>query len=185
MLTDEELTTRLRAALRDSVPEMTYTGPVPQVRGRGGLAATSVLAAATALVLTPAALERDQSPSPQPVPSARPDAHQSAPLGHTVIRTLDFAGLHLSYAEVDGLPGPLYLVGGPDLSLPADAKKVDLDFPGDIDVWFVDDPASGDPQLYVLPSDSSTLFGLYGPGWTREQLIDLLEHPMAAQRGED
>jgi hypothetical protein len=28
------------------------------------------------------------------------------------------------------------------------------------------------------------LYGLYGPGWTRQQLINLLEHPAAAQRGQ-
>jgi hypothetical protein len=185
MLTDEELTTRLEAALRDSVPEMTYAGPVPRVRRRGGLAATSVLAAATALALTPAALERGQSPSPQAVPSARPGAHHSAPPGHTVIHTLNFAGLHLTYAEVDGLPGPLYMFIGPDVSLPADAEKVDLDTAGDVEVWFVDDPASGEPQVYVRQPDSSMLFGLYGQGWSRQQLITLLEHPEAAQRGQN
>ncbi len=33
MLTDEELTTRLSAALHDGAPELTYAGPVPRVRG--------------------------------------------------------------------------------------------------------------------------------------------------------
>ena len=185
MLTDEELTTRLGAALRDSVPEMTYTGPVPRVRRRGGLAATSVLVAATGIALTPAVLERGESPLPQAEPSARPGANHSALPGHTVIRTLDFAGLHLTYAEVDGRPGPLYFVIGPDLNLPADAEKADLDTPGDFDVWFADDSASGEPQVFVRPPDSSMLFGLYGAGWSRQQLTHLLEHPAAAQRGQD
>jgi hypothetical protein len=96
MLTDQELTRRLGAALRDSVPEMTYAGPVPRVRARGGLAVTSVLAAAAALALTPAALERAESPSAQSGPSTTPGAHQSSPPGNTVIRTLDFGGLHLT-----------------------------------------------------------------------------------------
>jgi hypothetical protein len=78
------------------------------------------------------------------------------------------------------MPGPLYR----DLSLPADARKVDLDTPGDVEVWFVEDSASGEPQAYVRPADSSMLYGLYGPGWTRQQLINLLEHPAAAQRGQ-
>ena len=185
MLTDEELTRRLEAALRDSVPEMTYTGPVPRVRARGGLAGTSVLAAAAAMALTPAALERGESPSQQSGPSTTLGAHHSSPPGNTVIRTLDFAGLHLTYAEVHGMPGPLYLVIGHNLSLPADAQKVDLDTPGDVEVWFVEDPASGEPQAYVRPADSSMLYGLYGPGWTRQQLIYLLEHPAAAQGGQD
>jgi hypothetical protein len=68
---------------------------------------------------------------------------------------------------------------------PADAEKLDLDTPGDVDVWFVDGSAPGDPQVYVRSPDSSMLFGMYGPGWTREQLIYLFEHPLAAQRGQD
>ena len=55
MLTDEELSTRLSTAFHESIPDLTYAGAVPQVRTRGtGLAATSVLAAAAALALTPA-----------------------------------------------------------------------------------------------------------------------------------
>jgi len=181
MLTDEELARRLRAALRDGVPEMTYAGRVPQVRRRGGLAATSVLVGATALTLAPAAFERGETPSPQADPSASPGAQHSASPGHTVIRTLDFGGLHLTYAVVDGLPGPLYLVVGDDLTPPTDAERLDLDTPGDVEVWFVSDPASGEPQLYVRPRDSSQFFGIYGQGWTREQLVYLLEHPLEAQ----
>ena len=35
MLTDEELTTRLSAAFHESLPELTYAGPVPHVRRHG------------------------------------------------------------------------------------------------------------------------------------------------------
>ena len=139
-----------------------------------------MLVGATALALAPAALDRGETPSPLAEPSASPGAQRSASPGHTVIRTLDFGGLHLTYAEVDGMPGPLYLVVGDDLTPPADAEKLDLDTPG-VDAWFVADPASGEPQLYVKPRDSSQLFGIYGQGWTREQLVYLLEHPLEAQ----
>ena len=135
--------------------------------------------------LTPAVLETVESPLPQAEPSAHPGAHHSAQPGHTLIRTLDFAGLHLTHAEVDGRPGPLYFVIGPDLSLPAEAEKADLDTPRNVDVWFVDDAASGEPQVFVRPPDSSMLFGLSGAGWTRQQLTHLLEHPAAAKRGQD
>ncbi len=139
-----------------------------------------MLVGATALALAPAALDRGETPSPLAEPSASPGAQRSASPGHTVIRTLDFGGLHLTYAEVDGMPGPLYLVVGDDLTPPADAEKLDLDTPG-VDAWFVADPASGEPQLYVKPRDSSRFFGIYGQGWTREQLVYLLEHPLEAQ----
>lgn len=185
MLTDEELTTRLAVALRDSVPEMTYAGRVPQVRRRGGgLAAASVVAAATTVALVPAALDHAKSPSPGASPSSPPGARTATP-PHRVLHTLDFAGLRLTYAEVVGERGLLYFVVGPDLGLPAGAEKVDVDTPGNLDVWFVDDSAAGEPQLYARSPDSSMLFGLYGEGWTREQLIFLLEHPTAAQRGQD
>ena len=88
MLTDEELTRRLSAAFHEGVPELTYAGTVPQVRRRGtGLAATSVLAAAAALVLTPAALQRGADRPPSSVPSADPGVHDTGLQGHTVIRT--------------------------------------------------------------------------------------------------
>jgi hypothetical protein len=183
MLTDEELTRRLSAAFHEGVPELTYAGTAPQVRRRGtGLAATSVLAAAAALVLTPAALQRGADRPPSSVPSADPGVHDTGPQGHTVIRTVDLGGLHLTYAQMDAM-GPLYFTVGPDLSLPPDAEKADIDAAGNADVWFVDNPPSGEPQAYVKPKDSSMLYGLLAPGWTREQLIDLFEHPVAVQQG--
>jgi len=182
MLTDEELTTRLRAALRDSVPEMAYAGPMPRVRRRAGLAATSVLAAAAALALVPAVLDQRDGTSSPVEPGASPGMGPSVQEGHTVVRTLDLGGVRLTYAEVDGMPGDLYFVLGPDLSLPADAEKVDIDFPGD--VWFAHASSGDEPQVYVRPGDSSMLFGLLAPGWTRQQLVDLLEHPAQVQRGQ-
>jgi hypothetical protein len=181
MLTDEELTTRLGAALRDSVPEMAYAGPMPRVRRRAGLAATSVLAAGAALALVPAALEWSDGTSSPTAPGIGPGTGHSLQQGHTVIRTLDLGGVRLAYADVDGMPGELYFVVGPDLSVPPDAEKVAVDFPGD--VWFVHAATGDEPQVYVRPGDSSMLFGLLAPGWTRQQLIDLLEHPVKVQRG--
>jgi hypothetical protein len=174
MLTDDELTARLTTALEESVPDLTYTGRLPRVRRTGTLATTSVLAAATALALAPHALQRGPEPVPQGVPSVRPGGQAPTRAGHTVIRTLEVAGLRLSYASVDGSPGPLYFVLGPATGVPAGAEQVDVGMP--VDVWFVDDPAPGDPQVLIRPHDSSTLYGLLAPGWTRQQLLNLLEH---------
>jgi hypothetical protein len=198
MLTDEELTRRLSTAFHEHVPELTYAGPVPQVRRGGtGLATTSALAAAAALAVTPAALQRDGSGSHHAAPSARPHAHHSPGPGRTVTRTLELGGLTLSFASADGDPGPLFFVIDPDATLPGHAQQLDVDLPGDVDVWYVPDAASGEPQVYVeshggCPDTEAGcadtvvtpihLFGILAPGWTRDQLIDLFEHPVETQR---
>lgn len=196
MLTDDELTTRLGAAFRENVPDLEYDGPVPRVRHHGALATTTVLSAAVALALAPVALQqgRDRAPhaAPSPVPSSVPDSHRPHPTGPSTTHTLDVGGLRLTYASVDGKPAQLYFVGGPDLSLPADAEKLDVGL--SVDVWYVADPASGDPDLYVRPRGgcpdtqdgcppgyTPPLYGVLAPGWTRQQLVDLVEHPVEAQ----
>jgi hypothetical protein len=198
MLTDDELTRRLGAAFRGTVPEMEYGGRVPHVRHHGGLATTSVLAAGVALALAPAlapiALEQGPDRTPGAVPGLRPDIRPSGPAGRTVTHTVDFGGLRLTYASVDGKPGPLYFVGGPDLRVPAGAEKLDLDLP--VDAWYVPDAADGEPALYIRhrggcpdtqegcpPGYMPPLYGLLATGWTREQLVGLLEHPVEAQGG--
>jgi hypothetical protein len=193
MLTDDELTTRLGAAFRDTADRMEYAGRVPQVGHHVGLATTSVLAAAAALALVPVAVQQGQVRTPHAVPSVRPDTHRPPPTGRTTIHTVDFGTLRLTYASVDGLPGPLYFVGGPDLRVPADAEKLDLGLR--VDVWYEPDAADGDPDLYLRPRGgcpdtqegcppgaSPPLYGMLAAGWTREQLVALLEHPVEAQR---
>jgi hypothetical protein len=153
-----------------------------------------VLAAAAALALVPSAVQQGRERVPDAVPSQRPSSHQSGRADRTVTHTVSFAGLRLTYASVDGMPGPLYLVGGPDLSLPAGAEKLDLDLR--VDVWYVADPAEGQPDLYTrarggcpdtvegcTPGYTPQLYGLLAPGWTREQLIRLMEHPVEMQGG--
>jgi hypothetical protein len=197
MLTDEELTTRLSAAFHESLPELTYAGPVPHVRRHGtGLVATSALAVAATLVLVPAALQQNDGRVPDAVPSDGPTSGGASPSGHRVVRTLDIAGLHLSFATTNGDPGPLYAVLGNDLKVPEDAEKVDVDTPGQY--WFAKNPASGEPQVYVghrLCPDTTAgcdgqeprleIYGILAPGWTRAQLMQLLDHPVATQRGVD
>jgi hypothetical protein len=193
MLTDEELTARLSAAFHESLPELTYAAPVPHVRRHGtGLAATSALAVAATLVLVPAALQQNDVRAPD----ATPSAPVTSPWGHRVVRTLDIAGLHLSFATTNGDPGPLYAVLGDDLKVPDDAEKVDVDTPGEY--WLAKNPASGEPQVYVghrLCPDTTAgcdgqaprleIYGILAPGWTRAQLMQLLEHPVATQSGVD
>jgi hypothetical protein len=193
MLTDEELTTRLRAAFHETVPELTYAGPVPQVRrGHTGLVATSALAAAAALVLTPAALQRGDDRPSRGVPSATPGAHRSSPAQHGRVYTFDLGGFRLSFASDEGDPDDVYFYLGPDLTVPSDAEKLDLGLP--YDVWYVDNPASGQPQIYVghrtCPDTAEgcngeppqlEIFGILAPGWTKDQLVYLIEHPLYDQ----
>src|SRR5262245_3148485 len=147
MLTDEELTTRLSAAFHESVPELTYAGPVPQVRrNHTGLMATSALAAAAALVLMPAALQRGEDGASRLAPSANPGEHESSSAGRHVY-TLDLGGVRRSFASSADDPGDIYFMFGPDMTLPPDVEKLDLGLP--YDVWLVDNPASGQPQIYI------------------------------------
>jgi hypothetical protein len=101
---------------------------VPHVHHRRGLAATSVLAGATALALAPAALQQTQDRAPDAVPSARPGVHHSPPAGPSVTHTLDVAGLHLTYAATAGRSGLVFEIGNV-IGLPPDAQKVDVDVP--------------------------------------------------------
>jgi hypothetical protein len=178
MLTDDELTTRLRDAFHESAPDLRYGGRVPHVRRTGGLAAASVLAAATAVALAPAALEREQAAPPHTVPSP---ARTTAPQ-HSVVRTLRLGALRFAYASTNGSGDLLYLVVGSGHGVPPDAEKADIDAAGHAEVWFAHDPADGEPQVYVRPQGSSLVYGILAPGWTREQLTFMLQHPVAAQR---
>jgi hypothetical protein len=193
MLTDEELTTRLSAAFQDTVPELTYAGPVPQVRrGGSGLVATSALAAVAAVILAPSALERDTARSPDALRNPGATTGPS-PSRHRVVRTLDLGGIHLSFATTGADPGPLYAVLGADMRVPDDAEKVEIGTPGEY--WFAKNPASGEPQVYIghrLCPDTTAgcdgrppkleIYGILAPGWTRDQLMQLLEHPVSTER---
>jgi hypothetical protein len=175
MLTDEELTARLSAAFARSVPELEYAGAVPRVRHRGGLAATSVLAATAALALAPAALQHDRSDDPVAVPSRAGHAPSSGhTLTHTVTHTLDLGSLHLTYATTSGQSGLFFMLGPGGVPVPPDAHEVDLGIPAQ--VWFASDPGPHEPQVYVEPAGSTSTYGLLGQGWTRQEFIDLLQH---------
>jgi len=196
MLTDDELTTRLEAAFRETVAELEYGGVVPHVRHRGGLATTSVLAAAAAtaaVALAPTALQQGQDRTPDAMPSLRPDTRHSQPAGPTITHTVDFGSLRLTYASVNGIPGPLYFTAGPHLRLPAGAEKLNLRLP--VDVWYAPNAAAGQPDAYTRPRGGCPdtvegctpgyrppLIGLLARGWTKEQLMDLFEHPVQTQR---
>jgi hypothetical protein len=63
-----------------------------------------------------------------------------------------------------------------------------------VDVYFVDHPASGEPQVYVesqscpdtndpCPTPPPThVYGILAVGWSRQQLMEFLEHPVRTER---
>ena len=123
--------------------------------------------------------------------SASPGEHESSSAGRHVY-TLDLGGVRLSFASSADDPGDIYFMFGPDMTLPPDVEKLDLGLP--YDVWLVDNPASGQPQIYighrVCPDTEEgcngqppplELYGILAPGWTRDQLIYLVEHPLYSQ----
>jgi hypothetical protein len=177
MLTDEELTERLGRAFRASTQELEYSGRVPRVRRVGGGTVGSVLAVTTtALALTPAALQHGADSPAGTVSDGRAGTPHATAGGRHVVHTFDLGPLRLTYATVTDEQGDLFLVG-PDLTPPPDAEKVDLDIPAD--VWFAAHPTGDDPQVYIRPSPTSDTYGIVARGWTRQQLIHLLEHPTA------
>ena len=145
MLTDEELTTRLSAAFHEACPKLTYAGPVPHVAGAAPGSPRPPPWPSPDMVLVPAALaERPSGPRRRTERWAHLGKRESS--GHRVVRTLDIAGLHLSFATTKGDPGPVYAVLGDNLEVPEDAEKVDVNTPGQY--WFREKPPSGEPQVY-------------------------------------
>jgi hypothetical protein len=187
MLTDEELGTRLTVAFHEGTAGLSYAGPVPQVRrSRAGLVATSAMAAAAAVALVPTALGHDDGRAPSSAPTS---SATDASSGDRIGRALGIPGLDLTHASAAGAPDLLYAALGSDLRVPDDAEKVDLGLP--VDVYFAKNPAEGEPQVYLVshscpdtddpcPTPPPThVAGILAPGWSRAQLIDFLQHPMA------
>jgi hypothetical protein len=96
--------------------------------------------------------------------SYRPTAHGGA----TGIR-LAVPGDH------DGSPGELY--ARLSTTLPKDARPVPLSGT-DAKAWTGKDPATGANALFVKAStgNGGRLFSVVAPGWTTDQLVDLLKH---------
>ncbi|GAB3200279.1 hypothetical protein GCM10027062_19280 [Nocardioides hungaricus] len=172
MLTDDDLTTELRAAFRDTTTDLRYAGRVPTPRNRLAvgvpLAATAVAAATLAVVWAGSA------EAPAPAPEATPTQGPVAP--RMVTDTIRVAGYSFTYRYAAGEQpvNDLYAMLG-DVSLPADAKPIDA--PEGVKAWAGTDDGSGDRGVWVRPSTAigGAMYAVLSPTWTDEQLASLLE----------
>lgn len=169
MLTDDDLTTELRAAFRDATGDLRYAGKVPTPRNR--LALGVPLAASAAVVATLAVVWANASDAPAPEPEAVPPVGSHTP---RVTDRIEVAGFSVSYLARETRTNDLYAVDG--VSLPDDAQPIDA--PAGVRAWIGKDPGTGDLGVWVeTPTrNGGELFAVLSPSWTLEQLADLLRH---------
>jgi hypothetical protein len=173
MLTDDQLTTQLRAAFRDATDDLRYAGRVPTPRNPYAVAVPA--AASVAVVATLAGVWATSGPDE---PVRTPQAHPSQAAHRMITSTIHVAGYTFSYRHAAGVEGDddLRAVTNPGAA-PADAKPVDPPA-GAIDgvrAWVGTDPASGDNAIWVQsPSrNDGRVFALMSSSWSQDELVDL------------
>lgn len=173
MLTDDDLTTELRAAFRSATVEMEYAGEVPSLRRP--LVTVVPLVATAATVAALAVVWASSPETAAPLPDATPSQTPANP--NLVTDTIEVAGYTFSYRHAPGdeRAHDLYAMLG-DVTLPADAEPIDA--PAGAKAWVGTDPASGDHGLWVdAPTrNNGGLFAVLSPTWTTDQLADLFHN---------
>ena len=162
MLTDDDLTTELRAAFRDATGDLRYAGRVPAPRSR--LALGVPLAASAAVVATLAVVWAN-APEDAGAPVADPPATSHAP-SHVVHAKIRVAGFALSGT------GPADdLHWSASVPLPDDATPIDA--PEGVQAWV--GTAGAEHGLWVVAPtrNEGDLFVVLSPTWSTDQLEDL------------
>lgn len=166
MLTDDELTSELRAAFREQAASVTYNGRrCPRNRTAVALpaaVAAVALAAGLGVALHPAASVT------RPLASASPSSAM-------VNKTISLAGFTIHFKERAGAPDPVRAVFSVR-SLPPGAQPVPLTDSA-AKAWVGTDPASGDNALYLQSPvrNGGQLFALVSPSLDKAQLIALVK----------
>lgn len=173
MLTDDDLTTELRAAFHGATDDLRYAGRVPAPRNRvavGVPLAASAAVVATLAVVWANAPETAEAPVATP-PSESPLTGGYAPrIVHAKIRIAGFALAGTGPAD------DLYAKVGADVALPDGARPIDA--PEGVKAWVGTDPRTGDHGVWVeAPTrNAGALFAVLSPTWTTQQLADLFHH---------
>jgi hypothetical protein len=178
MLTDDDLTLELEAAVRSGTADLAYNGR----RRPRRIAPVAVPLAAATVAITAVAISVTTS-GPAPAPTAAPTA---APTGTStgtaptatgtpmVTDTIRLAGFTLTYQHARGETAPLYATM--DASLPDGVTAVSA--PDGVQAWVGKDPVHGGNALWVkAPTrNDGRLFALHSDSWTTDQLVDLFHH---------
>ena len=171
MLTDDDLTTELRAAFRGATDEMEYAGEVPSLRRPLVTAVPLVATAATIAAL--AVVWANPPEAATPVTEVTPSQTPSKPT--LVTDTIEVVGFTFTYQHAVGeeRAHDLYAMLG-DVALPDDAQPIEA--PAGTKAWVGTDAASGDHGIWVdAPTRNyAGLFAVLSPTWTTDQLADLL-----------
>jgi len=172
MLTDDDLTTELRAAFRGVTDDLEYAGKVPTLRRPLVPAVPLVATAATvsALAVVWASSPDAVAPAPDTAPTSQAPAQPKQ-----VTDTITVVGYTFTYKHAVGeeRAHDLYAMFG-EVTLPDDAQPIDA--PVVVKAWVGTDPASGDHGVWVkAPTrNDASVFAVLSPTWTTEQLTDLL-----------
>lgn len=182
MLTDDDLTRQLGEAFRHDAREMTYDGPVPQVRtrpawARPGLVALPAAGAVAAAVLVAGSLG---DPAPPATPGTSTAAPRPAgPAGRTVTEEVHLAGMTFTYERGAGDPAldDQFLREYDPGRLPAWAEPVELEQGASAKVWVGQDPGTGTVSMFVQSPGrwEGRLVGLASPSIDVEQMTSLAQ----------
>ncbi|CAM3637647.1 hypothetical protein [Nocardioides zeicaulis] len=191
MLTDDDLTRQLGEAFRLDAREMTYDGPVPQLRtrpvwARPGLVALPAAGAVAAAVLVAGSLGDPAPPATPGAATAAPSpAGPADPVGPsrsaagTVTEEIHLAGMTFSYERGAGDPAldDQFLREYDPGELPAWAQPVELEQGASAKVWVGQDPATGTVSMFVESPQrwEGRLVGLASPSITVEQMTSLAQ----------
>ncbi|MBC2932644.1 hypothetical protein [Nocardioides sp. zg-1228] len=177
MLTDDDLTRRLRAAFAEEAADLTYAGPVPRARtrpawARPGLLALPVAGAVAAAALVAGSTGPSTAP-PAPSPTAA-DASSSPAGVRTVAEEIRLAGMTFTVerdADDVAVGDQLLRVYDPG-QLPDWARPVELEAGAAAKVWVGTDPATGSTVLLVQSPVrwGGRLTGLASPSISVEQM---------------
>ncbi|WP_300682107.1 hypothetical protein [Nocardioides sp.] len=166
MLTDDELTSQLGGAMRESAQPLRYAGPMPRARRgpNGAWVAVPAMAAAAAVGV---AVIHDQAPTGAPQVTAtgtpRPGTNDAV-----VTDTFTVAGYTVSvrHRAGDRLADDAVIVDGP---APAGAERLRID--GSAQAWLGTD-AQGRNGLWVISPvrNGGRSFGIVSPTWSKATL---------------
>lgn len=180
-MNDDRLTADLHDAFHAATADLTYDRPAPRLRRTPAYsvpaAAGLVAAGVASAVLLPslasppspardtAAPEVSTGPALTGVPATAPEF---------VVDRVSFAGTTYVVRRESG-GGQGRLVARDVGTLPAGAERVETT--ADAEAWFGEEPATGEPALFVeAPTrPDGGVFSLSGAGWTQEQLVAVLE----------
>jgi hypothetical protein len=176
MLTDDDLTSELRAAFQSATADLRYDGRTRPAHTRTVVLPVVVaasFAAAAAIGVAATGGHHRQAPLTVVGPAVHPSEATSTKL---VTKTIKLAGFTVTYRSPAGDPPPVYAYVGFH-HIPRGLREVHLTGTK-AKAWVGKDPRNGRNAVYVkAPTrNGGNLFALESSQWTQHQLVHLLKH---------